>query len=158
MRKALNLSGDNSEITISPEAKDYWDKKYRQISIDCPGELGSATARNETTAHRLALIFAVLDEHEVIAIEHYKAAIDVINFSFESCRYLFDKPATDTDDGKKLLNALSTKEMTRTEISKLFGNNKTKDWLTALLDNLKAAKRIESIKVNGSKKVTWRIL
>ena len=158
MRKALNLSGDNSEITISPEAKDYWDKKYRQISIDCPGELGSATARNETTAHRLALIFAVLDEHEVIAIEHYKAAIDVINFSFESCRYLFDKPATDTDDGKKLLTALSTKEMTRTDISKLFGNNKTKDWLTALLDNLKAAKRIESIKVNGSKKVTWRIL
>ncbi len=158
MRKALNLSGDNSEITISPEAKDYWDKKYRQISIDCPGELGSATARNETTAHRLALIFAVLDEHEVIAIEHYKAAIDVINFSFESCRYLFDKPATDTDDGKKLLTALSTKEMTRTDISKLFGNNKTKDWLTALLDNLKAAKRIESIKVNGSKKVTWRTL
>lgn len=158
MSKSLTFDSDSREIAISAEAKEYWDKKYREISIDYPGELGSSTARNETTAHRLALIFAVLDEKEIIDVEHYRAAIDVINFSFESCRYLFDKPATDTDDGKKLLAALGNGEMTQTDISKLFGNNRSKDQLTALLDNLKAAKRIDSTKVKGSKTVTWRIL
>lgn len=156
MKKTLNSA--DTEITISQDAQDYWSEKYHEISIDYPGELGSATARNETTAHRLALIFAILDESEIIRVEHYEAAINMVNYSFESCRYLFDKPACETEDGKKLLSALAARDMTRTEISKLFNNNKPKDFLTALLDNLKAAKRIDSIKVSGKKTETWRIL
>jgi len=157
---AVRQSSCDSEITLSTAARAYWAVKYHEVSNDESGVLGSVTARAEAHVMRLSLLFCLLDCCLEIERKHIEAACVLVEFCKKSVQYIFSTPAeceagTDAD---KLLNALTVKPLSQTEVSKVFSGNKKRTELMTLLTELQTANKIKQTKETGSKKVIWSII
>jgi Protein of unknown function (DUF3987) len=145
----------SSESTLDNAARDYWETQYLIISADRHGAIGAVTARDEAHTLRLALLFCLLDGSSVIAAQHLKAAIAVTNYSSASAEYIFTTPSDESPDAQKLLVALNEKPLSQTEISHVFGRNKTKSQLSALFTELQTLNKIRKVMAEGDKRVMW---
>ena len=145
----------SSEITLDKAAREYWESQYPIISADRHGAIGAVTARDEAHTVRLALLFCLLDDSNVITTQHIKAAIAVTNYSAASAEFIFTMPTDESPDAQKLLTALSEKSLSQTEISHVFGRNKTKSQLSALLTELQTLNKIRKVATEGGKRVMW---
>ena len=121
-----------------------WCTVYEELSEGKPGLLGAMTARAEAQVMRIACIYALLDFSSVIRVEHLMAALAVWDYADASAEYIFGKrmgdPAAD-----RIVDALlqSPNGMTRTDISDLFGRNKSADDIDRALRHIKSAGRAQ---------------
>ncbi len=159
LAEAVRLSNGDSEITLSTDARAYWETKYHEVSKDEQGVLGSVTARSEAYVMRLSLLFCLLDCLPTIEQRHIEAACHVVEFCRKSVQYIFTVPSLDTGtDADKLLSALAEKDRSQTEISKLFSGHKSRNELMKLLTELQSMNKIKQHPTEGSKKVMWSII
>lgn len=157
---AVRRASCEGEIKLSIDARAYWAVKYHEVSNDESGVLGSVTARAEAHVMRLSLLFCLLDCCLEIERKHIEAACALVEFCNKSVQYIFSTPAeceagTDAD---KLLNALTIKPLSQTEVSKVFSGNKKRTELMTLLTELQTANKIKQTKEAGGKKVMWSII
>jgi hypothetical protein len=89
VRQALEFSKQPRRMERDPEARDLWVRIYGQLSADRPGLSGSILARSEAHVMRLAMIYALLDQSELICREHLKAALALWDYSTASVRHVF---------------------------------------------------------------------
>jgi len=129
--------GLDQPIAMNEDARTLWCEVYPELSDGKPGLFGSVTSRAEAQVIRLALIYAVLDQSEVIIREHLQAALAVWRYCEASARYIFGEalgdPTADT-----ILRALraSPQGLTRTEISSLFDRHKNTGAIATALASL----------------------
>ena len=116
------------------------------------------TARAEAQVIRLSLVYALIDCQEQIDTAHLDAAMAVWAYSDESAYLVFGDSLGDpvADD---IITALrrSPAGMTRTDISNLFGRNRTADQIGAALVRLLGLglARFEQQHTHGRSAETW---
>ncbi len=85
----LKNKDNELEIKFSEDAIQYWNIKYSEISVDNSGLKGSVTSRAETHVLRLSIIFCLLDNSELIELNHIKAGVELVIYCNESVDFLF---------------------------------------------------------------------
>ncbi len=159
LQTALEAAKHLRAVTFNDDAARLWAEVYPELSEGSPGLHGSVTGRAEAQVVRVALIYALLDEKNLIGVEHLKAALAVWDYADESARYVFGDatgdPARDT-----IITALkaSPDGLSRTAISGLFGRHVKADRIDRTLADLKKSglARPESIRTDGRSREVWR--
>jgi hypothetical protein len=130
------------QIARDAEAAEQWRKIYPALSAGEPGLVGALLGRAEAQVLRLSLIYALLDAASEIRPDHQDAAVAVWDYCAASVRRIFGGrlglAIADT-----ILKALRQRgAMTTTEISNLFGRNRSAEVIQLALEALMAAGKI----------------
>lgn len=156
--KAVEFAKSVGRVRMTDEAAQAWAKAYAELSSDRPGLLGAVTARAEAQVIRLSLIFALLDGKDAIDTVHLDAAMAVWAYCDQSAGLIFGDSLGDplADDILVALRRIAG-GMTRTDISNLFGRNRTSDQVSAALAMLLKLGRVKfEMKHTGGRPVeTW---
>lgn len=126
LKAAAEFARKIGEVHRSAEARKIWHAVYPHLAGDRMGLFGAVTSRAEAQTMRLALIYALLDQSNMIEPHHLKAALAVWSYCEQSARYIFgDKVGDKTaDEVLKVLRANSN-GMTRTDLHHHFNKNQT---------------------------------
>jgi hypothetical protein len=156
---ALEFADQNLRMTWGEDARSLWCEAYELLTEDRPGMFGAVTARAEAQTLRLAMLYALADCSREIRRGHVESALAVWEYAEKSALYIFGD-ATGDPDADKVLSTLKGVEdgMTRTEVSDLFGRNKSRQELDRIREALLKADKIRISLTNegGSKKPVER--
>lgn len=137
IREAVEFARTVGELHRDEEARQMWISVYPKLSQGFPGFLGSVLSRAEAQVMRVACIYALLDRSEVIRGPHLLAALAVWEYVEASAKFIFGdslgNPIADSVIG--FLRGRSD-GLTRTEISKMLGNNRSSQEIERALDLL----------------------
>jgi hypothetical protein len=128
-------------VRFSPAGEQRWREAYGHLTKGHPGLFGAVTARGEAQAIRLALIYATMDESDVIDLPHIEAGLAVWDYCERSARHIFGEMLGDNVADTILtgLKQMHPGGMTRTEIYRdLFGGHARSSDIAAALARLKA--------------------
>jgi hypothetical protein len=145
--QALTVASKIGRVEKSPEAKEYWAQIYADLSQGHCGLFGDMTARSEAHTLRLGYLFAVLDGYDRMHVEHLNAALAVWRYAEDSARFLFGEQTGDplADEILALLKKAGAEGLTRTELSNLFGRNKTAARLNAAITTLEEYGKVRRV-------------
>ena len=135
LRTTIERARLSGRITMTNAAKTLWASVYGSLSAAQPGLLGAVTARAESQAIRLALIYALLDGANDIDRPHLTAALALWEYCEASAAYIFGSSLGDpvADEIERALQHAGAEGMTRTAIRDLFGRNRSGDRIGAAL-------------------------
>jgi hypothetical protein len=124
LTKAIEFSQSVGQVDRDLESNAIWHAVYPELSKERAGLMGAMLGRSAPIVLRLALLYAILDCSSVIKAPHLKAALAVMDYCDESCRYIFGESLGDSI-ADEILQALksATAGMTKTEIQALFNRN-----------------------------------
>ena len=128
LREAADFGANVGEVKLSEGAEVFWRNAYDGwLEDDEPGPSGKLMVRSSGHVLRTALIYALLDQQAVISFEHLLAAFAIWSRAQQTIRYLWGGSTGDAL-ADRILAALQAAQggLSRTDISKLFGNNKPK--------------------------------
>jgi len=91
------------------EARQLWIEVYPKLSEGKPGRIGHVTSRAESQVMRFALIYALMDQSNVIRKEHLEASLALWRYSEASCLYLWGDSVGDPDADKLLSDQTSSR-------------------------------------------------
>jgi len=77
VRSAVEFARQNGELKRDEQARALWRDVYPSLSEGKPGLLGAATSRAEAIVMRVAMLYALLDQTRLIAVEHLRAGLAV---------------------------------------------------------------------------------
>jgi predicted transcriptional regulator len=163
IRDVVNFSSSVTEIERDDDARQLWHSVYGVLSNGTGGVIGMSTNRGEAQVMRLSCLYALLDCSHVVREEHLKAALALWDYCYKSARYIFGDHGVKYDrNAEAILQALETREdgLTRTEVSKIFGNNMNKERLDSVINKLLSNGYIQVIKERkpNSKKPVQKII
>jgi hypothetical protein len=115
------------ELKRDDSARALWHERYASLAEGSPGLVGAITSRGAPIVMRLALIYALLEEASEISESHMRAALAMWDYAERSAQFIFENYLGDAN-AERILAALRAMPggLTRTEISKLFGRNRSK--------------------------------
>jgi hypothetical protein len=148
LKQSIELAQRWQEIPFTAAGKELWEDIYRELSREQPGLFGAAIARSEAHTARLALLYALLDDRRAIDTNHLASALAVWRFAEASARFVFGD-ATGNPAADEILRALrcaGPDGMTRTQISDLFGRNRSAERIGAALAFLVTHGKARSVK------------
>jgi putative DNA primase/helicase len=96
--------GNNTrEVVMSPDAKAVWCELYPQITRDREGLAGSLMARSEVYARMLAMVFALIDQRDVIEAGDLLSSLAWVEYWRESIDFVWrdGEEQTELDDFTK---------------------------------------------------------
>lgn len=123
-RKAVSFATGVGEMRRDDTIKGMWAKVYHELTAGTPGLLGAITSRSVPQTMRLACLYALLDQSEVVRADHLMAAIALWEYCSASAKFIFGDalgdPTADT-----ILQALrrAPDGLDRTTISSLFSRH-----------------------------------
>ena len=135
---AMRVGRQRTCLNFHPDTAAIWKTHYPQLSSDAPGIFGTITARAEAQVMRLSMIYALLDQSDMIAPVHLQAAMSVWEYCRQSARCIFGSEEVDPDVNR-LIQALREDEKTQTEINRLFSGHSKSAKLNSILGDLQAA-------------------
>ena len=146
-------------VRMDDEARAIWHRVYPDLSEGMPGLLGAVTSRSEAQVIRIALLYCLLDGYDTMTAEHLRASLAVWDYCEASARYVFGDATGEPIADRLLreLHAAGTAGMTKTQISALFGNNRSAaaiDSAIALLERLGLISKRET-PTAGRPATTW---
>jgi hypothetical protein len=146
-------------ITWGDSARDIWREVYGPLSEGELGLFGAVVGRAEAQVMRLAALYAIMGESHEIEREHLLAALALWDYSEKSARYIFGDATGDpvADQIYNALRAAGKDGMTRTEISNLFGRNRSSERISQALSLLLGAGRVRPMthKTGGRQAERW---
>jgi hypothetical protein len=105
LKESINFSRKDQCIQLSTKAKFLFNDFYQTIS-ECPkGYLGRLCSRSEAHLLKIALIYALLDCSTEIDEINLRAAMALVQFSIDSCNFLFQRKRFSSEQ-LKILTAL----------------------------------------------------
>ena len=157
--EALEFGKSPVEIGWGKTARAIWPEIYGPLSEGKPGLFGAVIGRAEAQVVRLAALYAVLDLSDDIEREHLMAALALWDYADASARYIFGDATGDpvADQIMEALMVAGKDGITRTEISNLFGRNRSADRIGRALSMLLNAGRVcrEQEETGGRKAERW---
>lgn len=156
------------EMTLSVEAKDYWENAYKFITAEHEGIIGDLSSRHDTYILMLSMIFALLDKRfEIHKVDIERACI-WIDYAQQSLRYLFSSSEAQAKEEElqtladSILEKLKEQPMSRSEIRDAFNRHKKsseiQDALSLLLNQSPPMIKKESINTSGRSKEVFSCL
>ncbi len=144
LSEALEFGKDAGEIAWGESAREAWCEVYGSLSEGKPGLLGAVIGRAEAQVVRLAALYAVMDESYSIGQEHLEAALALWDYAEASARHIFGDATGDplADQIFRALKPAGKEVMTRTDISRLLGRNKSAERINRALALLLETGRI----------------
>ncbi len=114
------------EMQFDQAALQQWYKVYPSLSEGKPGLLGAVTGRAEAHVRRLSMLYALMDQTNVITDQALKASLALWGYCERSAQYIFGDALGNTT-ADSILGKLrqSPAGMTRTDIRDHFARNKT---------------------------------
>ncbi|TDJ16999.1 MAG: DUF3987 domain-containing protein [Gammaproteobacteria bacterium] len=144
-------SGD-FELKRDDVARAVWRAVYPTLSEGKTGLLGAMLARSEAQVMRLACLYALLDQANVVRIEHLLAALALWDYVEASAGFIFGDALGDPV-ADAILSAIRGSEMgmTKTEIHAFLGRHKPKSQVDSAITQLveKRLARLESEPTSG---------
>jgi hypothetical protein len=134
---------------MTSAATELWRNRYPSLTAERHGILDGLTARSAPQTLRLALVYALLCSADTMDVEHLKAALAVWDFCDASARMIFGDLLGDPV-GDEILRALTRAGragMSRTDISGLFGRNRTAEEIGAALFDIEKSGRARALRV-----------
>lgn len=161
LRQAVRHGRSTSRIMMAESARIAWRAIYSDLSADRPGIVGSLLGRAEAQVQRLAAIYALLDLRSEVELVHLEAALALWQYIEASTIHLFGDTVGDSDADTILAALRQSGEMTDTDISALFGFNRSAGRLTQAKKILQTAGLVECFqreKEGKGRRVTfWRV-
>ena len=161
LRQAIQFGRSTSQLRRDEEAQELWRDVYPILSEGAPGLFGAVTSRGEAQVMRLACLYALLDNCAVIKAVHLRAALALWEYSEASARFIFGEALGDpiADEVYDALR-MNPEGLTRTQISELFGRNKSRDDVGRALATLLELGRVQMIEVNtgGRRAERWKAI
>ncbi len=117
----------------------YWKQVYRALcDSEVDGPLGEVLARAPAYVLRLALLYALIDGVAEIHADHIRAGLAVVKYAADTARDVFGDLSGDNDLDKLSagLRQAGPKGMTQTEVSALFGRNRSTEQINSLIGQL----------------------
>ncbi len=109
-------------MEFSDDTWAIWDKVYPELSKDHSGLAGVVINRAEVQVIRLAMIYALLDEQNIIMPHHLEAALALWDYCKESTLFIFGSTEGDVI-ADKIIEALHEHDLSSTDIHALFQRN-----------------------------------
>lgn len=156
--KALGFARGSAALSLTDSMREGWKAVYHDLSADRPGMAGALLGRSEAQVMRLAALYAVLDGHSAIDLQHLKAGLALWQYAEASALLIFGDnlgdPIADT-----ILRALrASRELSDTQISDLFGRHlaasKLERGKTVLLTAGLA--HCVTVETGGRPRITWK--
>jgi hypothetical protein len=123
---AVKFAAKVERIQRSADAKEIWRGVYHDLSASQPGMFGAVTSRSEAQVLRLSCLYALLDSSATVEAEHMQAGLAIWRYCEESARYIFgDSLGDPVADAIMAALKESSEGLTRTQLSDLFGRNKS---------------------------------
>jgi hypothetical protein len=125
-------------VPLTKSASKVWARMYMELDEPgnrLPGLAGSMTARGAAHIRRLALIYALFDEIDVVETRHLHAAKRMWDYCQSSAKFIFTGTTAEQD---RILDFVRrNREVTVTQIVQdLFKKNKTVGWVESQVDSL----------------------
>jgi hypothetical protein len=142
LTKALLAARAAGQVRFSLDARVAWWDTYPQLSQPGEGLLGAMTARSEAHVVRLAMLYALLDSHNMIGLCHLKAALALWDYATRSSIWALGHSSGDplAEQIHAALTATSA-GLTRTQIRDLFQRNQPAQVIDQALATLAHAGR-----------------
>lgn len=141
----IRAAQDQGSMRMSKKARSMWNDIYPGLTKDVPGVAGAVVSRSEIHLIRLALIYAVIAGHKRIRPADLQSAHALVQYARESACIIFKGDQQGVNFAEKILCALHTapgQELSRTEISGVFGRNAAAADINCALQKLEELKRI----------------
>ena len=157
--KALDFGRQPRAYTWTDQAAALWPDLYDKYGFPPQGIWGEATSRGPGHIFRVAMLFAILDLSERVAVDHLNAAVAIWEHSRSAALYVFGDalgdPGADVIWG--LIRDVET-GLSATDLQNLLGRNKSKKFIQDAINTLRKAGRIRddvrpAIDGKGSKTV-----
>lgn len=130
------------EVHMNHEAREHWCGIYEALSREQPGLVGCVVNRAEALVIRLSLIYALLDESDVIRREHLEAALAMWSYAKSSAEYIF-AGREPNPIAQAILAALESGPLSMTDIHRLLSNHATKSQIQTAIQELVGSGRVE---------------
>ena len=147
LHKAVIYARMTNEMKRDEGARLKWIEIYPKLSDGQTGLLGSVTSRAEAQVMRLACLYALLEESEVIMLQHLEAGLALWQYCEDSARYIFGNQT-----GNKIADTIyaalrgATDGLTKTQIRDVFQRNASANQINVALKLLIELGKIEYIK------------
>src|SRR5215208_2808036 len=144
LSSALEFASAPVEVMWGDGARDIWSTVYGPLSEGKLGLFGAVVGRGEAQVVRLAALYTLMNESYEIDADHLLAALALWDYSEQSARYIFGDATGDAvaDQIYDSLCAAGKDGMTKTEISQLFGRNKSAERIARALGLLLSMGRV----------------
>jgi Protein of unknown function (DUF3987) len=122
---ALRLARARGMLDLTAEAWGVWEAAYDDLSETSDDLLGAITARAEAHVRRLAVLYALLDDVDVVDVDHLQAALAVWDYCAASAAQVFGGKVGDPLADKLLAAILEAGEagLSRTGIRAVAGGH-----------------------------------
>lgn len=156
LQDALDGAQGLNVIARDEKARRVWAEIYPELSAGKSGLSGAVIARAEAQVLRLSVLYAALDGSDVIRLPHQNAALAVWDYSEESALHIFGDSLGDPI-ADRILAALRTEDMTRTDIFMMFKKNIRSALITQALNLLLRENKVryETRKTDGRSAIVW---
>lgn len=147
LNKAVIYARITGEMKRDEQARQKWIEVYAKLSDGHTGLLGSVTSRAEAQVMRLACLYALLEQSEVIKLEHLEAGIALWQYCEDSARYIFGNQT-----GNRIADTIYTAligavdGLNKTQIRDLFQRNASASQINSALRLLIELGKVEVIK------------
>lgn len=158
VRKTLTFARQCGRIERDEDARRLWWANYDRLSQGETGLVGSLLARSEAHVLRLSMVYALADMSATIREPHLQAALDLWGYADRSVRSLFGN-TTGNPDADRILHALASGAINRTEISNLFGRHADRGRIERALHDLTAGGHVDATKIptDGRPSEQWAL-
>ncbi len=124
MREAVGFARQYRLLRRTEAAREIWAEVYPELSEGRPGMAGALIARAEAQVMRIAMLYALLDQSDIIDIPHLMAGLALWTYAEQSVGFIFGNALGDplADD---ILAAVTscTEGLTRSQIRDRFHRN-----------------------------------
>ena len=151
LHAAVEAAKGRGLIARDGAARSLWANEYEKITRTRDGIRGALCGRAEAHVLRLSLLYALLDSANAIRPEHLQAALAFWEYCERSIEHIFGGSTGDVD-GQRILNALMDGPMTITDLYRLFGNHRDREWIQAKMGMLVRAGKVVGTVKQGDRK------
>jgi hypothetical protein len=148
---ALHAARKAGQVRFALDARLAWWNIYPQLSEPAHGLAGAMNARAEAHVVRLAMLYALLDEHATIKLPHLNAALALWDYAARSAAWALGHTSGDPL-AEQIHAALATNPhgLSRTQIRDLFHRNQPAHAIDHALATLARAGRVQHRRVTTS--------
>ena len=161
LRSAIDRAQTPGRMSRTAAADALWHRVYPELTSPRAGVFGNVTTRAEAQVLRLSMLYALLDESDVIDVVHLEAALAVWRYCEDSARWAFGSSLGNAtaDELLAALRHVKPQGMSATDIHALFSKNRRGTDLRealGLLERLGMARFVKSpSKGRGRPAVVW---
>ncbi len=151
IRDIVFFANRTESISFSADGREIWGEFYPELSESKGGFIGAVLERAPALVLRMAMLFCLIDRTNRISEEQLKTAIMLWRYCEQSARYIFGDKEIKNPLSKKILDMLSEKPLSMSEIYKGLSSHtesaSIQITVKALIERNKVC--VSTIKTNG---------